>query len=75
MAGRVAALTDAGFTNGCSCRLHGQSSIVPDGLNLALHVGDDVELVLANRGLYAAALRVRPWTALLPAPRCMALKW
>lgn len=58
--GEFAALTDAGFTNGCSCRLHGQSSIVPDGLNLALHVGDDVELVLANRRLYAAALRVDP---------------
>ena len=56
--GEFTALTDAGFTNGCSCRLHGASSIVPDGFNLALHVGDAAELVLANRRQFAAALGV-----------------
>ena len=30
--GKFTALTEAGFSNGCSCRLHGTSSIVPDGL-------------------------------------------
>lgn len=39
--GEFTALTEAGFSNGCSCRLHGASSIVPDGFNLALHVGDE----------------------------------
>ena len=47
--GEFTALTEAGFSNGCSCRLHGTSSIVPDGFNLALHVGDEAELVNANR--------------------------
>lgn len=41
--GEFTALTEAGFSNGCSCRLHGASSIVPDGFNLALHVGDEAE--------------------------------
>ena len=27
--GEFTALTEAGFSNGCSCRLHGASSIVP----------------------------------------------
>ena len=56
--GEFTALTEAGFSNGCSCRLHGTSSIVPDGFNLALHVGDEAELVNANRRQFAAALGV-----------------
>ena len=44
-------LTQAGFGNACSCRLHGESDMVPGTLNLALHVGDEVELVL------------QPWSA------------
>ena len=48
--GEFTALTEAGFSNGCSCRLHGASSIVPDGFNLALHVGDEAELVNATAG-------------------------
>lgn len=56
--GEFTALTEAGFSNGCSCRLHGTSSIVPDGFNLALHVGDTAELVNANRRQFAAALGV-----------------
>jgi copper oxidase (laccase) domain-containing protein len=46
------------FINGCSCRLHGESKIVPGSLNLALHVGDDRELVLRNRARFAGALGV-----------------
>lgn len=69
-------LTQAGFGNACSCRLHGESSLVPGTLNLALHVGDDADLVLQNRRLFAQALG---WTHqnLLPASRCMAamLRW
>ena len=49
-------LTQAGFGNACSCRLHGESSLVPGTLNLALHVGDDADLVLQNRRLFAQAL-------------------
>lgn len=49
-------LTEAGFANGCSCRFHGESDIVPGTLNLALHVGDAEEKVLANRRLFAETL-------------------
>lgn len=56
--GEFTSLTAAGFINGCSCRLHGQSSIVPESLNMALHVGDVAEMVVANRRLFAQALGV-----------------
>lgn len=49
-------LMQAGFGNACSCRLHGESDMVPGTLNLALHVGDEVELVLQNRRLFAQVL-------------------
>ena len=52
------ALTEAGFKNACSCRLHGESDVVEGTLNLALHVGDDVEKVLRNRKAFAAAVGV-----------------
>ena len=65
--GEFTALTEAGLSNGCSCRLHGASSIVPDGFNLALHVGDEAELVNANRRQFAAALGV---DAVLCTPAC-----
>lgn len=51
-------LTRAGFINGCSCRLHGESDVAPGTLNLALHVGDDAAKVLRNRQRFAAALEV-----------------
>ncbi len=51
-------ITAAGFINGCSCRLHGESELVPGNLNLALHVGDAAEKVSANRQLFADALGV-----------------
>ena len=56
--GSFSAFTQAGFGNAFSCRLHGESSLVPGGFNLALHVGDDAEKVLSNRRKYAAALGV-----------------
>ena len=49
-------LTQAGFGNACSCRLHGASAVAEGTLNLALHVGDEAELVLQNRCLFAQAL-------------------
>ena len=52
------ALTEAGFVHGCSCRLHGESYVVARTLNLALHVGDDVEKVLRNRRAFAEAVGV-----------------
>lgn len=58
--GEFAHLRAAGFLHGCSCRLHGESNIVPGSLNLALHVGDDRNMVLRNRSRFAAALGVRP---------------
>lgn len=51
-------LTEAGFTNACSCRLHGESAVVSGTLNLALHVGDEPELVLRNRERFAQAIGV-----------------
>lgn len=51
-------LSQNGFTNACSCRLHGESAVVSGTLNLALHVGDDAKLVLHNRELFAKAIGV-----------------
>jgi YfiH family protein len=51
-------LERAGFVNACSCRKNGESDIVADTLNLALHVGDDVEKVLRNREAFAEAVGV-----------------
>ena len=56
--GLFPALEEAGFVNACSCRLHGESDVVEGTLNLALHVGDDVEKVLRNRKAYAEAIGV-----------------
>ncbi len=58
--GSFPALTAAGFVNGCSSRLHGESSLVAGTLNLALHVGDEPEKVLANRQRFAQSLGVDP---------------
>ena len=52
------ALERAGFVNACSCRKNGESDVVPGTLNLALHVGDDVEKVLRNRKAFAEAVGV-----------------
>ena len=49
-------LTQAGFGNACSCRLHGASAVTEGTLNLALHVGDEAELVLQNRCRFAQVL-------------------
>ena len=49
-------LEAAGFINACSCRLHGESSLVDGTLNLALHVGDDQAKVIANRRAFAAVM-------------------
>lgn len=51
-------LSEAGFINACSCRLHGESAIKEGMFNLALHVGDNQELVLKNRKKFAQALEV-----------------
>ncbi len=56
--GSFDAFTQLGFGNAFSCRLHGESGIVPGTFNLALHVGDDAGNVLRNRQKYAAALGV-----------------
>lgn len=56
--GTFPVLEQAGFVNACSCRLHGECDIVEGTLNLALHVGDDVEKVLRNRKAFAEAVGV-----------------
>ena len=56
--GYFPALVEAGFVNACSCRKNGESDIVAGTLNLALHVGDDVEKVLRNREAFAEAICV-----------------
>lgn len=58
--GHFPLLTEAGFTNACSCRLHGSSALVPGTLNLGLHVGDAEQRVLADRRRFAAAIGVEP---------------
>ena len=45
-----------GIVHGFTCRTGGNSDIVPGGLNMALHVGDAKEKVLANREKVAQAL-------------------
>ena len=50
----------AGFTTACSCRLHGESDMIPGTLNMALHVGDNPQKVLRNRQKFAAAIGVKP---------------
>jgi polyphenol oxidase len=45
-----------GVVHAFTCRMHGQSDITVNGLNMALHVGDDKDKVLANRHKVAAAL-------------------
>lgn len=52
-------LSKLGFINACSCRLHGESMLAEGMLNLALHVGDDADKVLANRRTFAAAIGVQ----------------
>jgi YfiH family protein len=56
--GMFPVLTETGFVHGCSCRKNGESDIVAGTLNLALHVGDDVEKVLRNRKAFAEAIGV-----------------
>ncbi len=56
--GSFDAFNKAGFGNAFSCRLHGKSTLVPGGFNLALHVGDDARSVLENRRRYAGALQL-----------------
>lgn len=56
--GQFPLLTCAGFTNACSCRLHGLSAVAADTLNLALHVGDEPQRVLSSRRLFAAVVGV-----------------
>ena len=56
--GYFSGFQQAGFLTACSCRLHGESDIVPGTLNLALHVGDNPKKVLRNRQKFAAAIGV-----------------
>ena len=58
--GQFPAFSAAGFLTACSCRLHGESDLVPGMFNLALHVGDDPVKVLANRQRFAQAIDVDP---------------
>ena len=53
---------DLGFINAFSCRNNGDSIIVPNELNLALHVSDENTLVKANRMKLANALGINPLT-------------
>ena len=57
--GYFSAFEQAGFTTACSCRLHGESDIVPGTLNLALHVEDNPKKVIRNRKKFAEAIGVK----------------
>lgn len=49
-----------GILHGFTMRDGGDSELCPGGLNMALHVGDDKDKVLANRRLVAEALNLDP---------------
>jgi len=51
-------LEKAGFINAFSCRMNGESDVIPGTLNLALHVGDDCQKVIRNRKRFAEAIGV-----------------
>lgn len=51
-------LENNGFVNGCSCRINGVSDVAAGTLNLALHVGDNPQLVVENRQSFAEVLGV-----------------
>ena len=53
-------LEQYGVVHGFTLRHHGQSDIVKGTLNMALHVGDDPQKVLANRAKVAQALGYEP---------------
>lgn len=57
--GQFPAFASAGFLTACSCRLHGESELIPGMLNLALHVGDDPAKVLRNRSRFAWTIGVQ----------------
>ena len=57
--GEFPLLSQAGFTNACSCRLHGKSNIVAGTFNLALHVQDDPGKVMSNRRRFADVLGLK----------------
>ena len=44
------------IVHGFTCRIHGESDLVPGELNMALHVGDNADKVVANRNKVATAL-------------------
>lgn len=48
------------ITHGFTCRTGGMSSPPFDGLNMALHVGDDPQHVRANRALACRSLEIEP---------------
>jgi YfiH family protein len=49
-------LEEKGILNAFTCREGGESDICPGGLNMALHVGDDVDKVIHNREKAADAI-------------------
>ncbi|MCH3913740.1 MAG: peptidoglycan editing factor PgeF [Acidaminococcaceae bacterium] len=58
--GYFPSLEKFGVVHGFTCRTGGSSDLVPGGLNMALHVGDTKEKVLANRIQTAKALGYAP---------------
>ena len=51
-------LEQLGFAHAFTCRVRGNSTIVPGTLNMALHVGDEPQKVLLNRKAVARALAI-----------------
>lgn len=47
-----------GIIHGFTCRVHGESDLVPGELNMALHVGDTKDLVCRNREKVGRALGI-----------------
>ena len=53
-------LEELNIKHGFTCRFHGCSSVMPQSLNMALHVGDDSGKVVNNRQKVAEALGLDP---------------
>lgn len=48
------------IVHGFTCRMGGTSALVPGGLNMALHVGDNKAMVLENRARVAKVMDFNP---------------
>lgn len=51
-------LAEQGIKHAFTTKLHGKSIVIPDSLNMSLHVNDDNDFIIENRRYVCSALRV-----------------